>query len=125
MPSESGVTGSTLEVEYRDRRGTIPADALVAYPVKGPTVEELRKLDLCFGLSDDAFDVEHRSQEHFYAILRCRAHGRRFLRDTRGSFAWYSRTTLLRDDDDGPPDDIWAKYHWKSDSWLMLEGRSC
>jgi hypothetical protein len=119
-----GEKGDSIEVEYRDHRGRIPADAVVPYPVRGPALEELRKLDPCFGLPDEAFVVEHMRHEHLYELLRCRAHGRRFLRDTRGTFAWYSLTTLLRDEDDGPPDDLWARYHWMSDSRLMLEGRT-
>jgi hypothetical protein len=112
------------EVEYRERRGRVPLDAIVAYPVTGPELPALQKLDPCFGLSDEAFEREHISAEHFYELLRCRAHGRRFLRDVRGTSAWYSTTTLLADDEEGEPDEIWARYHWQSHSWLMLSGRT-
>ena len=112
------------EVEYRDRRGRVPLDAILPYPVRGPRLEDLQKLDSCFGSSDEAFAIEHHSYEHWYRMLRCRAHGRRFLEDTRGTIASYSTTTLLNDDEEGEPDEIWARYHWKSHSWLMLEGRT-
>ena len=119
-----GVTPRLLAVEYRDRRGTVPLDAIVSYPVKGPALEQLRKLDSCFGLSDEHFTVEHDSAEHWYCILRCCAHGRRFLKDTRGTIGLYSTMTLLNDDERGDADKIWTKYHGKSHSWLMLEGRT-
>jgi hypothetical protein len=119
-----GRTGDFAEIEYRNARGRIRADAIVSYPVKGPGLEELRKLDPCFGLPDDAFESEHVSADHYYERLRCRAHGRPFLRDTRGTIAMYSTLTLLKDDEEGGPDDIWARYHGKSDSKLMLEGRT-
>lgn len=115
---------SAAEVEYRGRHGRIPLDAIVPYPVKGPGLVQLRELDGCFGEPDEAFVVEHQSAEHLYEILRCRAHGKRFLRDTRGTIAWYSTLTLLGDDEDEPPDAIWARYHGKSNGWLMLEGRT-
>jgi hypothetical protein len=113
-----------VDVEYRGARGKVLEGALVPYPVPRPPLEELQQIEPCFGLADEHFEVECRSQEHYYEILRCRAHGRRFLRDARGTHAWYSTTTLLDEDEEGEPDDIWARYHWRSDSWLMHEKRT-
>lgn len=119
-----GKHGDYLEVEYGDRRGRISPTAVVSYPVAGPSLTELKLLDSCFDLPDTAFQVEHQSREHLFELLRCRAHGRRFLRDVRGELAMYSALTLLEDNEEGAPDEIWARYHWKSHSWLMLEGRT-
>jgi hypothetical protein len=117
-------SGGQAEIEHRDRRGRVAESVLVPYPVKGPGIEVLRQLDPCFGLGPEAFTDEHRDQERYFTILRCKAHGRRFLDDTRGGFAMYSRLTLLLEDDDGSPRDIWSKYHGMSDSQLLLEGRT-
>lgn len=92
--------------------------------VKRPELEDLRKLDPCFGQPDEAFETEHLSAEHYFELLRCRAHGRRFLRDVRGSVAMYTTLTLLQEDEEGTPDEIWTRYHSKSHSRLMLEGRT-
>ncbi len=112
------------EVEYRGKRGRVADDILSAYPVRGPALETLRRLDPCFGLGDDAFVSEHIDQDSYFEILRCKAHQRRFLRDTRGTIGWYSRLTLLLDDDDGSPQDIWSKYHWMAEAELLLAGRT-
>ena len=112
------------EVEYRGHRGRVAEDILCAYPVRGPALETLRRLDPCFGLDDDAFVSEHIDQDSYFEVLRCTAHQRRFLRDTRGTIGLYSRLTLLRDDDDGSPQDIWSKYHRMADAELLLAGRT-
>jgi hypothetical protein len=112
------------DVEYRGRCGRVPASAIVQYPVPAPPLEELRQLDSCFGLGDAHFELECRSSEHYYEILTCRTHGRRFLRDVRGTSAWFSTTTLLEEDEEGTPDEIWSRHHGKSHSWLMLERRT-
>jgi hypothetical protein len=112
------------EVEYRGIRGRIREDTVVPYPVPRPDLAELRQLDPCFGLPDEHFELECRSNEHYCEILKCRAHGRRFLRDVRGTSAWYSTTTLLDEDEDGEPDAIWSRHHGKSHSWLMHEKRT-
>jgi hypothetical protein len=52
------------------------------------------------------------------------ARGARFLRDTRGTFAWYTRVTLLRDTDDGCPRQIWSRYHSMPEAELLLAGRT-
>lgn len=111
------------DVEYRDRRGRVPEDAVADSPIKAPSLDELKRLDSCFGMSDDAFETML-SDESYFEILRCREHGRRFLRDFRGTIAWYSRLTLLRDTDDGDARDTWARYHRASDDWLNFEGRT-
>src|SRR5262249_47378771 len=116
-----GRSGGTADVEYKNERGTVAADALVAYPVPSPGLDRLRALDACFGLPDEAFEREHIDDRNYFEIVRCRAHGRRFLRDTRGTIAWYQRLTLLDESDDGDPAHVWARYHRMSDSWLMLQ----
>jgi hypothetical protein len=116
-------TGGQAEVEHRGRLGRIPADAIVPYPVKGPDLEEVRQLDACFGLPKEAFEVEHHS-DAYYELLRCRAHGRRFLEDVRGTVGLYTTLTLLDDDEAGSPDEIWRRYHAQSDSWLALARRT-
>ena len=117
-------TNDLVEIEHRNRFGKVPADAVVPYPVPGPGLESLRQLDACFGLSDDAFHIEHASSKRCYSLVRCRAHGRRFLQDLRGGIAMFTLTTLLEDDEPGEPDAIWSKYHALSDSRLRLLGRT-
>jgi hypothetical protein len=114
----------SADVEYQDRRSRVPEDAVANSPVKAPCLDELKKLDSCFGMSDDAFETMLIDNESYFEILLCREHGKRFLRDVRGSSAWYSRLTLLRDTDDGDTKDIWARYHRASDDRLNLEGRT-
>ncbi|MBK7974951.1 MAG: hypothetical protein IPK07_17265 [Deltaproteobacteria bacterium] len=111
-------------IEYERWRGLVPITALTRYPIESPPLEELRKLDPCFGVPDEAFDVVHADSANDYEIVRCRAHDRRFLRDTRGSIGWYTVLTLLRGDDRGSPEEIWRRYHALDDSLLRLEGRS-
>jgi hypothetical protein len=117
-------SGGYAEVEFREQRGTVPEDALLPYPVRGPELQVLRQLDPCFGLADEAFECEHIDRESFFEILRCKAHGRRFLRDTRGMIGWYSMLTLLHEDEEGSPKDIWSRYHLMPDSQLLLDGRT-
>lgn len=97
---------------------------LCPHPVRGPGLQALRQLDTCFGLDDEAFESEYVDQDWYFEILRCKAHGRRFLRDIRGSSALYSRLTLLREEDAGSPKDIWSRYHSLPDSQLLLCGRT-
>lgn len=89
-----------------------------------PSLDELRKLDACFGLPDKAFEREHIDHDWYFEIVRCKAHGRRFLRDVRGGIAMYTRLTLLTEADTGSPKDIWKKYHGMADSDLIRQGRS-
>jgi len=119
-----GRSDGAADVEFRGERGRVPNDALVALPVKGPGLAALRALDACFGLPDEAFETEHDGGQRLFTILRCRAHGQRFLRDTRGTVGLYDRTTLLDASDSGAPIDIWSKYHFVSDPWLVLQGRT-
>ena len=119
-----GKSGGDAQIEWRRWRGLVPVTALVRYPVDGPPLEELRKLDACFGLPEHAFEVIHADGANYFELVRCRAHGQRFLRDTRGTIGWYSVLTLLEDDDRGSPEDIWRRYHSRDDSLLRLEGRS-
>jgi hypothetical protein len=116
--------GTTAEVEIQDERGTVPADALVDYPAAGPGLDRLRALDPCFGLPDEAFDNEHLDPRYYFTIVRCRAHGRRFLRDVRGGIGMYEVLTLLDESDQGSPFEIWTRYHNRSHAWLMWQGRT-
>jgi hypothetical protein len=118
-----GRSGNLVEVEFKDERDFVADDALVPHPVPRPDLEALRLLDACFGLPDEAFTCEHHD-ERYFRILRCKAHGRRFLDDVRGGIAMYGRLTLLQESDDGSPGEIWAQYHSVSDDWLNLQGRS-
>jgi hypothetical protein len=109
-----------VEVEYKDRRGRIPSDAVAISPVNAPSIDELRKLDSCFGLPDDAFEREVLNQECYFEILRCRVHGKRFLLDYRGTVGWYSRLTFLGNDDGDDIQVLWARFHYVSDDWLNV-----
>lgn len=127
VPHDRGREHRTVvaaQIEYRRWRGLVPVTALARYPIESPSLDELRALDPCFGLAEDAFVVEHADAARYFEIVRCRAHGRRFLRDTRGTVGWYTVLTLLRDDERGPPADIWRRYHSLDDGLLRLEGRS-
>ena len=100
------------------------AVALSSPPVPKPPLVQLRELDGCFGLGDDAFDEVHVDSENCFAIQRCKAHGMLFLRDTRGTIAWYQRVTLLYPDDGESWMEIWRRYHGMSDDWLNLKART-
>jgi hypothetical protein len=117
-------SGEIVEIEFKEKHGPVPADSIIPYPVKGPGLESLKRLDPCFGLSDEAFIVEHSDSGYLFEILRCKEHGRRFLRDTRGGIAMYTTLTLLLESDDDKPKEIWKKYHYISDSLLRLQGRT-
>jgi hypothetical protein len=119
-----GTRGEMREVEYRDARGVVPSGSVVESPVPRPTDAQLRDLDTCFGLSEAAFHEVHLDRENYFAIQRCRAHGRLFLRDTRGTVAWYERTTLLGPEESEDWISIWRRYHGLSDDWLNLKGRT-
>lgn len=119
-----GKSGGQAQIEYRRWRGLVPVTALTRHPVDGPSLEALRKLDPCFGLQDDAFDVVVRDDHNYFEILCCRAHGRRFLRDTRGTIGWYSTVTLLGEGERGTPEEIWRRHHFLDDGELRLAGRS-
>lgn len=112
------------EVEFKGERGHIRLDCLASYPIPRPTLEQIRKMDPCFDLPETAFATDYLDETRFFALVRCKAHGRRFLRDTRGGVGMYTLTTLLEPGDDGAPAEIWAKYHSCSDSWLFHQGRS-
>jgi hypothetical protein len=112
------------DVEHGDHRGKVPEDALTSYPVPPPSLGELRRLDACFGLPDAAFEREHIDHDWYFEILRCKAHGRRFLRDVCGGVLMYTRLILLTDEDKGSPKEIWQRYHRHSDSWLHRQGRT-
>ena len=112
------------DVEYKDQKGRVPNGVIAPYPVKAPSLDELRKHDPCFGLPDSAFEIEYLDHDNYFMISRCKSHGSRFLRDTRGGVAMYELITLLDDSDIGSPDEVWRKYHHMSDSWLFLQGRT-
>jgi hypothetical protein len=129
IPAGTGVwlhrSGRECEIEHRGKRSRVAEDAIVDLPVAAPTLERLRELDACFGLAADAFDVEHDDAASFYSIVRCKAHGRRFLRDLRGGIASYETVTLLEDaDDTASPEDVWRRIHAMPLDWLHHLGRT-
>jgi hypothetical protein len=116
---------SWTEIEFKGRRGRVPSDAINDHPVHRPSLAQLRELDSCFGLDDDAFEQKYIDKENFFTIVTCRAHGRRFLVDTvTYSFVWGTRTTLLTDDDADDPAEVWRRYHGQTDAWHARRGRS-
>jgi hypothetical protein len=119
-----GARGESLEVEYRDAHGVLPTSHVAESPVRRPTEAQLRSLDPCFGLPEDAFTKVHVDPENLFAIERCNAHGMLFLRDTRGSIGLYERITLLKPEESDDWVTIWSRYHQTSDDWLNLQGRT-
>lgn len=117
------VTDREVEIEYRNQRGLVPRDAVVSTPVTRPSLEVLRQLDPCFGLDRDAFVIEHEDPRWFF-LLRCKAHGRRFLSDARGGIAQYERVTLLEDSEANDTEGVWRRCHAMSDDYLNLLGRT-
>ena len=120
LASDSG----TVTVEYRNHVATLEPGTVVPCPVQDTPLEQLRLLDDCFGRDRDAFDVVHVDRETSFVIHRCKAHGRRFLRHTRGTSAMYERLTLLDSTDDQPPGSVWSRHHAMSDDWLVRQGRT-
>jgi hypothetical protein len=116
--------GELREVEYRDARAVLPANDVATSPVARPTEAQLRRLDKCFGLPEEAFTKVHLDAEHLFMIQKCKAHGRLFLRDTRGTIGLYERVTLLKPEDSEDWLTVWSRYHQMSDDWLNLGGRT-
>lgn len=112
------------EVAFDGRRGRVPSDAVGDEPYAGPPLEALRRLDACFGLPDAAFARVYIDRDNFFEVVRCRAHGRRFLRDVVGTFAQRTRLTLLADGDPDAPLDVWRAYHDQTDAWHARRGRT-
>ncbi len=119
-----GVQGESREVEYRDARGALPAGSVAESPIARPTEAQLRSLDACFGLPEGAFTDVHVDPQNLFVIQRCNAHGRLFLRDTRGGIGMYERVTLLGPEETSDWTSIWRRYHGMSDDWLNLQGRT-
>lgn len=119
-----GVRGDSREVEYRSARGVLPAGSVAESPIARPTEAQLRSLDACFGLPEGAFTEVHVDPESLFVVQRCKAHGRLFLRDTRGGIGMYERVTLLGPEETGDWTSIWHRYHGMSDDWLNLQGRT-
>lgn len=120
-----GRSGTWTEIEFRGRRGRVPSDALRDHPVVGPSLEQLRALDLCFVLPDDAFEQTYIDRDHSFEIVRCRAHGSRFLRYlVVNGFAWNIRLTLLSPEDPEDPFQVWRWYRDQPSSWHARHGRT-
>jgi hypothetical protein len=115
---------SLLEIEHRGQRARVPREVVALSPVKAPSLAELQALDACFGGASELFETEHRDDSRYFSIERCKAHGRRFLRDVQGGIAMYERLTLLDEHDDEAPERVWRKYHDLSSDWLNALGRS-
>jgi hypothetical protein len=113
------------EIEHRGKMARVPPDALVDAPVRAPSLDALHALDGCFGLGDDAFDIEHEDSRNHFSIVRCKAHRRRFLRDLRGGVGMYESMTLLEDtENESSPEDVWRRYHAMPIEWLFYLGRT-
>ncbi len=109
------------EVEFEDRRHRVPCAALVESPVPRPPLAELRRLDPCFGLPDQAFD-EVAAEQFSYRYLRCKAHGQLFLEDWRGGIADYVRLIFVGDLGDRSFADAWIRFHRIPDDLLNFRG---
>ena len=114
-------SNGVVSIEINNMKHFIPQDAVVSCPVPSPSVDALRTIDECFGKSESHFDVLHKSQEKWFRILRCKAHGRLFLEDTRGGAAIYDRLIMVEDDQEDFKA-IWSRYHSMSDDWLNYLG---
>lgn len=91
-------------------------------PLPIPELEELRKLDECFGSDVDAFEVVHQDKENWFRLLRCRKHRNYFLEDTRGQAGIYQRLILVDAEMASHPRLTWRKYHGFSDDMLNYLG---
>jgi hypothetical protein len=120
----AGARGERLELEFRSKRFLVAADDVVEAPVPAPTLEALRRLDSCFGLPSSGFELLLADSVNMCEVVRCKAHGQVFLRDTRGDVAMYERVSILTS---GEADDwvvVWNRYHQMSDDWLNWNGRT-
>jgi len=113
------------DIEHRDQHARVDASAFVTLPVRAPSLDAVRALDACFGLGPDAFEIEHADDASYWSIARCKAHGRRFLRDMRGGVAMYESTTLVEDAErDDDPETLWRRYHAMPIDLLFHLGRT-
>jgi hypothetical protein len=105
-------------IEYRDKSYTVPRNSVVECPVPMPRIEQLKMLDGCFGLDRSAFEVVLKESDKYYLLLRCKAHGKLFLEDGRGTVFMYSRLIYVGDLGNSSFDHIWGKFHGISDDML-------
>jgi hypothetical protein len=108
-------------VEHGGSSALVPADVLLDCPIAAPSRAQLEELDPCFYSEPDAFVEEHDGSARWYRLLRCKAHGRRFLEETRGSVGIYTRLIAI-DATEESPDEIWRRYNAMSDDWLSHLG---
>lgn len=113
---------SWVEIEHRGHQGRVPLGAVSDKALSGPTLEDLRRLDACFGLADDAFTREHLDREQYFEIRKCMAHGRRFLWAVGPR--WTTIVTLLAEDDPTDPSAAYAHYHPRTERWHQRLGRT-
>ena len=83
-----------------------------------PRIEQLKMLDGCFGLDDNAFEMVLKETDKYYRFLRCKAHGQLFLEDGRGTAFMYSRLIYVGDLGNSSLDHVWTKLHGMSDDML-------
>ncbi|MCJ7772033.1 MAG: hypothetical protein MUP22_02750 [Desulfobacterales bacterium] len=106
----------TAEIEYKNKFCIIPSKIVIESPVPLPDKNVLLALDPCF-LSDNSAFVEVYTSDKYYRILQCKKHNTKFLEDSRGGIALYSKLIYIEKPDD-EPGIIWEHYHSMSDDWL-------
>lgn len=119
-----GSDGDHTRIEYRDRVGIVPRDAVVETPIPRPSIEKLRELDSCFGLEKDAFEGEVVYRDWMYRIFQCKAHGRHFIGVVYGGIGMWERVTLLEPGEESDPKAAYERYIAMSNDWLNLMGRT-
>lgn len=119
-----GSEGDHTRIEYRDRLGAVPRDAVVETPVPAPSIERLRQLDPCFGLEAGAFEREVVNHEWMFRILQCKADGRHFIGIMRGGIGMRETVTLLEPGEESDPKAAYERYIAMSDDWLNLLART-
>ena len=112
----------SYQIEYNQRFYPMPKKLAVKCPVPRPAIDELKKLDSCFGDSEDAFEEVIKDMTSYYRFLRCKAHGNFFLEDTRGGIGMYSRLIYIGQIDHHSFEGIWSKYHYVPDDLLNYMG---
>ena len=110
-----------VRIEYRNKEFVVPGPSVVSCPVPAPDLKSLREIDDCFGRGTGCFREVHKSDRHWFRLLRCRRHGALFLEDTRGGVGVYTGTIIIADADEDP-ETIWRRYHDMPDDWLNYLG---
>ena len=92
--------------------------------VPRPSLDQLRELDPCFGLGEDAFEGQVVNHSWMFRIFRCKAHGRHFIGVMYGGIGMWERVTLLEPGEEGDPKRAFDRYIAMSDDDLNRLGRS-